>query len=182
MKRSIILASVAVIHFASPRISNAQVNQNDTVTSTALHNCSVSLVRVIANPDQFDGFRVQASGYFHYRFEDCGLYLSKADADHLLGKNAVWVRFGGGVRMVTIVSLAGRTRVDSLTYFDGKYVTLTGTFDKSDLGHMGAFSGSLKDVDVILEDRQWYDGRKNLWKHKRDDGSLHPQTSNPDEK
>jgi hypothetical protein len=152
--------------------SFGQIMLQDTTTSKGLHHHQVSLISIIANPERYDGFYVQVTGYLHLRSEDFGLYLSKTDGDYLNGKNAVWVSFAQNVRKVPIVLLGQKDTSNSIQYFDGKYVTMTGVFDKSHMGHMGTYSGTLRDIDSIVEDRKWYDGRQDLWKDKMDGRGL----------
>jgi hypothetical protein len=52
---------------------------------------SVSIIRLIATPEKYHGKFVRVEGYLHNQFENSAIYLSKDDADHLIGKNALWV-------------------------------------------------------------------------------------------
>src|SRR5436190_24164697 len=50
-----------------------------------------SLIRVLANPEKYDGKRIQLTGYYSKSFESVGLFLSKADARVGNIQNAIWV-------------------------------------------------------------------------------------------
>jgi hypothetical protein len=93
----------------------------------------VSLVRSMATPEKYDGKAVQVVGFLRLEFEGNGLYLHQEDYEHGITKNAVWVDRNAKIN----------DRADALNMH---YVMLGGTFDASDNGHMGLFSGSLKDI------------------------------------
>jgi hypothetical protein len=177
MKLSTLLSFAAFLNTGIVTFGGAQVASDDTVTSMAVQG-SISLVRLISNPDRFENAYVQTGGYLHYRFEDCALYISKTEADYLHGLNAVWVTFAESVKMVSLTPLPHGARDDSLACFDGKYVSVRGRLNRLKKGHMGAFAATLEDVEVIREDRQWYDGRKSLWEDQLDGKGLRPV--NPD--
>jgi hypothetical protein len=42
---------------------------------------SVSIIRLIANPMNYDDAQISVSGYLHHRKDSSALYISKADAD-----------------------------------------------------------------------------------------------------
>ena len=128
------------------------------------HKNLLSMVRLLANPEKFDGSKVTISGYLHLHFEDAGLYLSKSNADYLCKSNALWVEISDSVRAFPIRITGQEDTVRTHKYFDFKHVTLSGTFRSANHGHMGAFPGAIESVDVLIEDRQWYDGPKELWK------------------
>jgi hypothetical protein len=95
----------------------------------------VSLVNLIANPEKYDGKRVSVKGFLALEFEGNALYLHKEDFDNRLYKNGLWY--------------AGET-LESKKY-DRKYVNIEGTFSAAERGHMGLWSGTLKDVDRLWE-------------------------------
>ncbi len=49
------------------------------------------LVRVLANPDDFEGRMIITVGYATVEFENCALYLSKDHADVRDGASSVWL-------------------------------------------------------------------------------------------
>jgi hypothetical protein len=51
----------------------------------------VSMVRLLAEPDKFDGKRVRTAGYIHFEFEGNAIYLHEEDLTHGLLKNALWI-------------------------------------------------------------------------------------------
>ena len=75
----------------------------------------VSLVRIIANPELYDGKQVVTQGYLDRRFEESYLYVGKEDWANGIYLNALWVEESenfvgsfGGYRFVTGVFRAGR--------------------------------------------------------------------------
>lgn len=126
---------------------------------------SVSIIRLIADPDAYDGKKIRVEGYLHIRFENNALYLSKEDGDHLMGKNGLWISVDSSVELQAIKKGGGfEVPAEGIKYFDAKYVLLEGIFDKSKLGHLGAYSGTIANVTRIMEQTRWYDGRKELTK------------------
>ena len=109
---------------------------------------SVSIIRLIATPEKYHGKFVGIEGYIHNQFENSAIYLSKDDADHLIGKNALWVWYAEKVQKEALDS---KQEPDNLRYFDRKYVLIEGVFNKDDHGHLGAYSGSIKKVTRIME-------------------------------
>jgi hypothetical protein len=55
------------------------------------HVEDVSLVSLIANPQRYDGKRVRTYGFAVFKFEEQALYLSEADAAHVMTLNATWI-------------------------------------------------------------------------------------------
>jgi hypothetical protein len=117
---------------------------------------SVSLVQLLASPEEYHGRFVRVEGFLHNKFENSALYLSKQDADYLIGKNAVWVSYSDGVQRQPRGDSNDEQEKD-LSYFDRKFVLLEGRFDKDIRGHMGAYSGGLKDVTRIMELKRYYE-------------------------
>lgn len=83
---------------------------------------------------------MQVKGYLHVRFEGTAIYLSKADADHLITSNGFWVTFDEK----KAISAESKK-------FDEKYVLMEGTFNKDNLGHLGLWQGAIEKVDRIVE-------------------------------
>lgn len=122
----------------------------------------VSLIQLIANPAKYHGKRVMVAGWLHLKFEDQGIYLTKKDADYLNAKNGVWVDFGKVVRRAAAHRSGAKPKTNA--YFDCKLVLLEGRFDMTRFGHLGAWSGTLADVTVLIEQTRWFDGRKVVTK------------------
>lgn len=56
---------------------------------------AVSLLRLIATPEEFDGSRVFVQGYLVRARESDRIYLHEVDANYLLDDNSIWLNFDG---------------------------------------------------------------------------------------
>ena len=97
----------------------------------------VSLVALFGNPKLYDGQRVRAGGFVSLAFEDCGLFLDEPSYSAALWRNAVWVDAPKWCAAAT-------TR-----HLHRQYGEIAGTFKAAQLGHMGAYSGTLTQVRRI---------------------------------
>ena len=161
-----------IIIFILPKILTAQNSQGDTIYVKDLGHSDVSIIQLIANPTAYNSSKVSLTGYMHIKFEDCAIYLSKMDADYLNGTNALWVNFNDNVETR---SLNAGDNIKLLNYFDCKYVRITGIFNMNKRGHLGMFAGTIDSVENIFEERQWYDGVRELWEDKLDGKGLVPK-------
>jgi hypothetical protein len=98
-----------------------------------------SIVRLLANPDRYDGKRIRIEGYLRVAFEGTAIYLSKDDADYAISSNGFWVDFD-----------KDEIADDVAAKFDGKYVLIEGRFNKDNRGHMSAWQGSVEHVNRVL--------------------------------
>lgn len=87
------------------------------------------MTQLIANPDKYEGQNVRVIGYLHLEFEGDVLYLHKEDFDHAILGNGIWVDIGREQQKLS-----------------DNYVLLEGVFTAKDRGHMGMWSGTLKDI------------------------------------
>jgi len=111
---------------------------------------AVSIVDLLARPDAYDGKFVRLDGFLHVKFEGTAVFMTKEHADYLMCKYGLWVSFKDG-------DVKARD-------FDCKYVLLEGIFNKANKGHMGLWSGELRDVSRVTEKTRFYDGAKALTK------------------
>ena len=94
----------------------------------------VSLVQVIANPQQYDGKKIRFIGFLRLEFEGNAAYLHQEDYDNGISMNAIWIDVPSDMTEVQ--------KKDTNLH----YVICAGTFRAADHGHMGMFSGSLANV------------------------------------
>lgn len=97
----------------------------------------VSLVRLIARPESYDGRVVQVVGYGAFDYEGTALFLQPQDYEHGVPGNKVWLSLGA--------------RWKDRRGAQPRYVIVRGVFRAGDLGHMGLSSGSLENIE-LLED------------------------------
>lgn len=97
----------------------------------------VPLVRLLATPERHHGRKVRVQGYLTLEFEDAGLHLDAASYQGGMRGNAIWVDAPAWLRP------EDRRRLTR------NHAEVTGVFDASGRGHMGAFSGRLTDIRSI---------------------------------
>lgn len=95
----------------------------------------VSLVSLIATPNDFDGKQVRLKGFARVEFEGTAIYLHRDDYLHGISKNGLWLD----------LDPAGK----SLASVDKRYVLVEGVFSKKEQGHFGMWSGSIKQITRI---------------------------------
>ncbi len=122
-------------------ISNGQI-RNDTIDETELKPLqlldikeNISLIRLIATPEKYDGKRIQVIGYLHIEFEGTAIYLHKEDFENHISENSFSVNFSKKL-----------TKKKNIQIYNNKYVIIIGTFKMNDKGHMGMFSGTLDNI------------------------------------
>src|SRR5437660_12835528 len=93
----------------------------------------VTLVQLIANPDKFDGRLIRVIGFLRLEFEGNVLYLHREDYENAILGNGIWVD----------VTPALTKKEAAL---DMNYVLPEGVFSSGDRGHMGMWSGTIKQV------------------------------------
>jgi hypothetical protein len=101
---------------------------------TSLAGCAlfgVSMVELLANPEKYDRKRVRVLGYIHFEFEGNAVYLHKEDEANRLYPNGLWVSLADGV---------------SSPDCQDAYVLIEGTFQASDRGHLGLWSGAVTET------------------------------------
>ena len=98
---------------------------------------NVSLVKLIANPEKYDGKILQIIGYLNLEFEGNAVYLHKEDYENGLTKNGFWVDFSGPIKE--------NKKLDC----SKKYVIIVGRFDMQRTGHMSLFGGTIKDISRL---------------------------------
>jgi hypothetical protein len=89
---------------------------------------SVSIIRLIANPDAYDGKFVRIIGFVRFEFEGNAIYVHEEDYKQGLRKNGLWL------------SMEERKELDR------KYALIEGVFNAKDRGHFGLWSGSIGKV------------------------------------
>ncbi|MEP7237440.1 MAG: hypothetical protein ABI685_06240 [Ferruginibacter sp.] len=104
----------------------------------------ISLVKLITNPENYDGKKIKVIVYLHLEFEGDAIYLHKEDYDNSLSKNGFWVDFSPSL-----------TKLINPDHYNNKYVFLIGTFDSKHKGHMDLFGGTIRDISWIHEWGTW---------------------------
>ncbi len=121
------LGTVALIVTASA------IGSSSTMFAQDPREMLVSLIQLIANPTAFDQKRILVKGFVVLEFESQHLYLSEADARHLVTRNSVWLDVSEAV-------YARRAE------FNRRYILVEGTFNARRRGHLGLSSGEIENI------------------------------------
>ena len=102
----------------------------------------VSLIKLIATPERYNGKWVRVMGVCNFAFEGNGLFLSQEDRKHGFCRNAIWACYDTlGARPYDLAFWSK---------FQGRCVLVEGHFDARSAGHMGLYSGALTNVNRIM--------------------------------
>jgi hypothetical protein len=93
----------------------------------------VTLIQLIANPEKFDGKLIRVIGFLRLEFEGNVLYLHREDYENAILGNGIWVD-------VTPALSKQSAKLNM------SYVLLEGIFSSGDRGHMGMWSGAIKQI------------------------------------
>jgi hypothetical protein len=94
---------------------------------------NVTLVQLIANPEKFDGRMIRVIGFLRLEFEGDVLYLLREDYENALLGDGIWVDVTPAITKQSAT-------------LNMNYVLLEGVFSSSDRGHMGMWSGTIKQI------------------------------------
>ena len=95
----------------------------------------VSLVRLIARPELYDGKVVQVVGYGAFEHEETAIFLHAQDYEHGVPRSSVWLSLGEKWK--------GRLGTQP------RYVVVRGVFRAGDSGHMGLHNGALANIERL---------------------------------
>ena len=97
----------------------------------------ISLINIIANPDQFNNKHIRVIGVSRIEFENNAIYISRESYDNYLSKNGLWIEFGENYP---------KENIQAFKKYNGQYVVVEGIYDMKNKGHMDAFSGAIKRI------------------------------------
>ena len=102
---------------------------------------TVALVRLLVNPEKFNGKFVYTSGYYHHEFESSAIYLSRDDARHWVAENRIWI--GDSANQKTATTLGS---------FNNCFISVRGrvNYEADGVGHLGAFPVGSEEIDRIM--------------------------------
>jgi len=127
----VLIASVIFCSDSSSQIKGYFPKKHDDAPDTLQ---DVSLIQLIAHPERFEGKRVRFIGFLRIEFEGNAIYLHRDDFDHGIGKNGLWV---------SIPDDMTKQQQDEVNMH---YVICVGVFTARWQGHMGMFSGEIRNV------------------------------------
>ena len=91
-------------------------------------------LKLIAQPEKFDGKSIRLIGFLSIEFEGTALYLHREDFDHGIPLNGVWIDIPS--------DMTERQKRDVTL----RYVICAGVFSASNHGHMDMFSGAITNI------------------------------------
>ncbi len=153
--RAIRLAALAPIVLASV-LAAAQMSGYNPSKSADQSAEEVSLVRLIANPQAYDGRKIRVIGFLNLEFEGDAIYLHREDFEYGITENAFWV------------DVPQDMTVKQRTELNLRFVICEGRFVASRHGHMGMFGGEITNIT-----------RLEPWEARRPDGLPPPAEQRP---
>lgn len=131
------LLLIAAPAFAQTSATTKQQTADNSSGLQAARAERTSIIRILANPDLFDGKRVSVIGFFHFEFEESAIYLHKADSDQAISQNGLWIRVPNGMDRAALANL------------NNHYVICEGQFSAKAHGHMDLYPGEISDIRAI---------------------------------
>lgn len=96
----------------------------------------VSLIQLIANPEEYHGKFIRVIGVGNLEFEGNAVYVNKDDYKYNVFKNGVWIEFG-----------ENSLKYEDAVKYNGKYVIIEGIFNSEEKGHFGMWSGTIEKIN-----------------------------------
>ena len=113
----------------------------------------VSMIDLIANPEKYDGKKVQVKGVGEIMFEDTTLYFSE-ESHFYLTADQLWLNISNDPNEEDLWWIINGEKIhweDAIDKYSGKYIEVYGTFDMNDHGHMSASRYGAIDVDKLFD-------------------------------
>ena len=145
----IVLTSVVV--FIS--CEQESISYNDESDFDAKDYAEVSMIDLIANPEKYDGKKVQVKGVAEIMFEDTTLYFSE-ESHFYLTRDWLWLNISNDPDEEDLWWIINGEKIhweDAIDKYSGKYIEVYGTFDMNDHGHMAASRYGAIDVDKLFD-------------------------------
>ena len=123
-----LITVVVCFHFLSEPKTNPDYESVQNTETTY-----VSMIQLLANPEKYHNKKIFVKGFVHLQFESNGVYLHEEDFRKRLSKNAVWLVVNNDDAKENPVTI-------------DQYWTIEGTFDATQKGHGGIYSGTIKNI------------------------------------
>ncbi len=136
MKNFVLIFSILISFLSCAQKDNSK-KEDEGFVDILSKNYNVSLIQLISNPEKYHKKPIQVMGYLHLEFEGNAIYVNELDYKHSLDKNGFWVSFKNKELMLKAMKL------------NDKYVLIEGVFDAENFGHMGMWSGEVKNITRI---------------------------------
>jgi len=116
------------------------------------HIRDVSIMQLLAEPDDYDETTIRVSGYLHIEFESSALYLIEEHAAYLMNRDSLWVSFSDECK-VEVLDANGFSIPGEIKSVNDRYVIVEGVFDANMHGHMNGFSAGIGHIMRVSEQK-----------------------------
>jgi hypothetical protein len=120
-------------------ISTSAIGDKEQVGSSPQQPLAVSLVRLIATPQAFDGKYVQVMGFVSIEHEGTAIYLHRDDWQHMVTKNGIWL---------VVSDIPSKDSPEEKV--NERYALIEGRFVASNHGHRDLWSGAIEKVTRMI--------------------------------
>ena len=146
--------SVAAQQLIVPSPTRFGPQAYERVRQIDLQYQEVPFVRLLANPERYNGRKVRVSGFVTLAFEGTGLHLDRTSYEAGLRKNAIWLERPRWLNARDTQRL------------DRRNATVAGTFEAMNFGHYGLYAGTLIQLRLISPIRTAADHTQWLMREK----------------
>jgi hypothetical protein len=132
------LLSIILLFAYCSNPSKQSISVTDTTKKIIDTNriIDVSLINLITNPKEYEGYKVRVQGYLNLQYHTYGLYLHKEDYEHAIYENAIGL------------SAQEYESFKEVMKCNNHYVLIEGTFSKMQ-GGTGIHNGSIENIGRI---------------------------------
>jgi len=138
----IIIVSMIIVVFTSCQSHSSKKVSDSINTVHVIKDTTkviVSFQALISRPEKYTGKAISVIGYLNIEFEGNALYINQKDCGLKNYRNALWLDISRG-------DMHKKTYQDA----NNKYVTIEGTFNLKNKGHLGVFSGTIDKITKVV--------------------------------
>jgi hypothetical protein len=136
-----IVSVVGMISLLITAMGSAAVELNENKSGER-----VSLIQLISDPNRYDGKVVFLGAYAIVQFEGNSLCMQPRPAS---SKDCVWLQFDDGPWETKQDMVRYRRAAAKWRKFNGKRISVRGTFNQNNLGHFGGWSGAIEKISRV---------------------------------
>ncbi len=134
--RNIIILALVLLSISTysqkPKTRVEKIVEEKVIPS---YEFNIPFIRLITNPEKYQGKTIQIKGYLNIEFEGEAIYFHQEDYVRSMTENSLWVEFSKDI-----------TDKKNVSDYSKKYVIIVGTFEMNSRGHMGIFGGTMKNI------------------------------------
>ncbi len=91
-------------------------------------------INIIRLPEKFNKLQINISGILNYEFENVSLYQNRWDKFRDKKEKAIWLELQNNIDLKKLECL------------NGKRISIIGTFNSKDKGHLNQYCGTLEEI------------------------------------